>query len=202
MSDPEETPAQAIERLRREISQLRRLRAQVPMLILEPYVEEAKKHITESAARMTIRATVPGEEAIASSRAEQQAATQPIVTEYRPPDVALAGARVVQTATGTKGVTLYAVPKAFRSPEAELEVVILTETGELLTVKPEDLALYTPEAAAAVPAAAPKLAPGSRVRIRDTGKTGFVSELSDDKALIALDEGGFITRPVADLEPL
>jgi len=200
MSDPEETPAQAIERLRREISQLRSLRAQMPMLILEPYVEEARKHIGEVAARLAVTPTIPASEAIASSREEQQAATQPAPTPLAPATVPEAGARVMSASARARAIVLAGIPTGRKASPQEWEVLILTEDGRILTVPPEDL---SPEAAGPGPGPiAPKLSSGARVRVKTTGKTGYVSEVADANAIVALDEGGFLTVPIADLEPI
>jgi len=200
MSDPQETPAQAIERLRREISQLRRLRGQMPMLILEPYVEEASKHITEVASRLTVKATVPAATAITGSRETAQAETKPPSPPSVPPTAPAPGTRVFSSMAEERAIALSVIPTgAAHSPE-EYEVLILTESGRLLSVPPEDL---IPEGAIAPTApAAPKLSPGTRVKIKTTGKTGYISEVAETNAIVALDEGGFITVPLADLEPL
>jgi len=200
MSDPEETPAQAIERLRKEIAQLRRLRAQMPMLILEPYVEEASAHITEVAAKLTVIPTIPASEAIAESRVETQATSQPPTAQPSLPILPIVGSIMSMIfSPAARVIVLYNVPSG--PPEKpEWETVVLTEDGRILTVKPEEL---TPETAGpAEAAAAPALSSGARVRIKPSGKTGYVSEVADANAIVALDEGGFLTVPIADLEPV
>jgi len=200
MSDPEETPAQALERLSREIAQLRRLRAAMPMMILAPYVEAASNHIREVAARLSVQAKVPAVTAIEISREEQQAATQPTPLPEIPPELPAPGTRVVYQPTGPPGfaaMALYHVPVTPPRSPPEYEVVILTEDGRILTVKPSELATGIPTV---MPT--PKLSPGQRVRDKATEKTGFISEIAEDKAMVALDEGGFVTRALTDLEPL
>jgi len=202
MTDPEETPAQAIERLRREISALRRLRAQMPMLILEPYVEEAASHIREVASRLTIKATTPVADAMAAARLEQMGLTQPSAGPEVPARVPAPGSRVYSREAQAKAIVLAGIPTGEKASPEAWEVMILTEDGRILTVPPEDLSPET--AAPGVPAGVPtpKLSSGSRVKIKTTGKTGYVSEIADVNALVALDEGGFLTVPVADLEPI
>jgi len=200
MSDPEETPAQAMERLAKEISQLRRLRAQMPMLILEPYVEEATKHIGEVAAKMTIKATVPASEAIAGSRQEAQITTQPPTPSAPPEGVPAVGTKLYSVGFHSPALVIAHIPTGKTGSPEEFEVLILTADGGIHTVPLEDLAPLT--AVPGAPAAAPKLSSGARVKIKPTGKTGYVSEVADATAIIALDEGGFLTVPIADLEPL
>jgi len=202
MSDPEETPAQAMDRLAKEISQLRRLRAQIPMMILEPYVEEASAHIREVAARMTVKATIPAAVAIAASREEQTAETQPAATAIVPGNLVTIGNRVYSQTAGGEAVLVTWMPTGHRESPEKWEAMILTKDGRLLTVPAEDLspAAAAPAVAAATPA--PKISPGARVKVKTTGKTGYVSEAAEQSAIVALDEGGFLTVPIADLEPL
>jgi len=202
MSDPEETPAQAIERLRREIAELRRLRAQVPMMILEPYVEDATKHITEVAARLAVTPEIPASVAITALRTEQAETTQPPGPAAPPPTVPAAGTRVTVTMTGQKAIVVAPRSTGIRRSPEEWELVVLTEDGHLLTVKPEEVAAATAEGAPTVSAIPAAISPGTRVRDKTTGQTGFVSEVVEDKATVALDQGGFIVRILADLEPI
>jgi len=77
MAAAAETPEQEIARLRREISQLRRLRADLPRMILEPYMDEAKAHIGQVASRLAVAPTIPAPEAIAVYREAALSTTQP-----------------------------------------------------------------------------------------------------------------------------
>jgi len=198
----EETPAEAVERLRKEVRELRRLRAQLPMLILKPYVEDALDHIKEVAAKLTVKAEIPASEAISVLRSEASETTKPPAPETPPETLPMIGTRVLDPTTGMRSVVVGLRPGIRRSPK-EWEIILLTEDGRLITAKPEAV---VPETVAPGPGpspeAKPKLSPGSRVRDKPTGKTGFVSEIAEDKAIVALDEGGFITRPLTDLEPL
>jgi len=197
---PGETLEKAVARLKSGIWQLRALRAQLPSLVLEPYIKEAEAHITQVAHRLAEEFAMPADELIPATREEQQMATQPAAPAAAPLGAIAAGTKVRWTTAQVKALVLAHIPSgAHRSPP-EYEVLILTEDGRILTVTPEEL--ISEEAAPAVAAATPTLSPGSRVKIRPTGKTGYVSELADASALVALDEGGFITVPIADLEPL
>jgi len=200
MSDPAETPAQAIERLNREIRALKDLRAKMPMLILEPHVAEASKHIGEVAARLTVTPKVPASEAIATSREAAQAETRPAAGPSVPITLPGAGTRVTWAPEGLGSIVIGAIPITLGSPAEAWEILILTEDGRLLTVKPEELTLIG--AIAPTPGPTPKLGPGTRVRVKPSGKTGYVSEVADANALVALDEGGFLTVPITDLEAL
>jgi len=201
MSDPEETPAQAVERLRKEIAGLRRLRAQVPMMILEPYVEDATKHIKEVAARLTVKAEIPASAAIEVLRAEGAEQTKPAEAPTAPATVPAAGQTVQVAATKKKAVVVVSTPRGVRRSPEEWEVTVLTEDGELITVAPEEIAALPEGAPTGLPPRA-AISPGSHVRDKTTGQTGFVSEVADDKATVALDQGGFIVRVLTDLEPV
>jgi len=202
MTDPEETPAQEIERLRREISQLRALRADLPRLILEPYVESAKTHIGEVAARLTVSPTVPAGEAIAGAREAEQAASQPAGPPEFPPGLPILGTRVYSREAQARAIVLAGIPLGRMASPEQWGVLILTEDGRILVVPPEDLSPEATGIPTGVPTPAPKIAPGQHVKDKATGKTGFVSEVAEDKAIVALDEGGFLTRTLGDLEPI
>jgi len=197
---PSETLEKAIARLKSGIWQLRALRAQLPSLVLEPYIKEAEAHITEVAHRLAEEFAMPADELIPAAREEQQAATQPAAAPEIPAGAIVVGTKVRWTTTQVTALVLAHIPSPRHSSPPEYETLILTEDGRILTVKPEEL--ISEEAAPAVAAATPTLGPGSRVRIRPTGKTGYVSEVAEDMAIVALDEGGFITVPISDLEPL
>jgi len=202
VSNPEETPAQAIERLRKEIAGLRRLRAQVPMMILEPHVEDATKHIKEVAARLTVKAEIPASAAIEVLRSAQEEETKPAAAPTPPPTVPSPGSTVTVAATGKKAVVVTGLSTGVRRSPEEWEVTVLTEDGELLTVKPEEVAAAPVEGAPVTPTKPAAISPGARVRDKTTGQTGYVSEVAEDKATVALDQGGFIVRLLPDLEPL
>lgn len=200
MTDPVETPAQAIERLRKEISQLKRLRAEVPMLILEPYVEDATAHIKEVAARLAVKGEVPAEVAAYIARLEAAAASEPAAPPTPPPEVPTPGTRVtVPGQVEPRGVTVSSFLSA-SSPKEWLVTVLLAD-GRMVTVRPEQLQIQAGPAAAAAPGApAPTFKPGDHVKDKTTGKTGYIGEIADGKAHVGLDEGGFIVRDLTDLE--
>jgi len=202
LSDPVETPAQAIDRLRKEITQLKRLRAEVPMLILRPYVEDATAHIKEVAARLAVKGEVPAEVAAYIARLEAAEASKPSAPPTPPPEVPTVGTRVMLPAEKEpRGVTVSSFLSA--SSPKEWKVTVLLADGRMVTVSPEQLQVQVGPAAAASPAApAPGFEPGSHVREKTTGKTGYVSEIADGKATVQLDEGGFVVRALADLEPV
>jgi len=202
VTDPAETPAQAIERLRREIRDLTRLRAQIPMLVLQPFVEDATAHIKEVAARLAVKGEVPAEVAAFVSRVEAAEASKPAPPPEAPPEIPLPGTRVMLLAEKEpRGVTVGGWWST--SSPKEYKVLVLMADGRLLTVKPSDLAPAPTEVEAAKEVApGAVISSGSHVRDKTTGKTGFVSEIADDKAIVALDEGGFLTRPLSDLEPV
>jgi len=200
MSDPEETPAQAVERLQKEISELRRLRANMPMLILEPYVEDSIAHIKEVAARLAVKPSVPAAAAIEGLREKLAVETQPRVPEATREFVEKVGTGAIWMPEGLKALIINAIPTGQTGSPEKYLFTILTADGRLMTVPAEELGPLG--AAAPAAPAATKLSPGSRVKVKTTGKTGYLSELAETTAIVALDEGGFLTVPIADLEPI
>jgi len=224
VTDPAETPEQAIARLNREIAQFRRLRADLPRIILKPYADEALDHIREQAALAAIPPQipklppgVPGAGQIVTvtpEEADLEACRACIPSKVGSPnwpmckrfDINGDGIIDIQDmaaySLGVVAVTIASTPVGASSP-VEYEVTVLTSDGRILTVPSSRLRAGGSQTPSPALSAAPlSLGPGVHVRVKDTGQTGYIVELADDKAQVALDQGGFITRALTDLEPV
>jgi len=223
MSDPaQETPEQAIARLNRRLWDLKRLRAQIPMVVLQPYAEEAIAQIRDAAIKAAIPTPAvelppgmptPGESVVVPALPADVAAAQACFMSKQGDDRWSAYARwdvngdgivdgkdIAIVSKGTPGVVVQAIPTGAHSPP-EWEILVLTRDGVLRRVKAGEVSKPAPSAAPG-PTAAPESALKSGVHVKDrqTGKSGFITEIADGSAIIALDEGGFLTKPIADLE--
>jgi len=225
MSDPaQETPAQAIARLNRHLWDLKRLRAQIPMLVLQPYADEAIKQIRDAAVKAAIPPSavelppglpMPGESVEVPPMVEDVAAARACVGSRQGDARWAACSRwdvngdgvidvkdVAAVAKGTPAVVIQPIKTEPASPP-EWEILVLTREGTLRRVKTGEVSKPVPSAAPGeIVHAESALKSGVHVKDRQTGKTGFITEIADGQAIIALDEGGFLTRPLADLEVL
>lgn len=218
-----ETPEQAIARLNKEIAQLRILRAQIPMVVLKPYADEAIETIRRTATALAMPAMVPelpegapqpGTTVTVLPDSDTLRAAEACIwvgkDDPRWPECSAYDVNgddkvdVRDIATISKGMSATAIT-AYRASHSSPEIVkvlVLRRDGRLVEVEASQLRLG-PAPAPSTPLEAPAaaLASGSHVRERTTGKTGYITEVADGKAMIALDEGGAVTRLLDDLEP-